>query len=286
MKTHIKFWVMGLFVSLIVLFLFSYLVAATLECEVTGKIVIWESDEMVDNSIIKVYNNTELVSQGISEDSNYNLAIPCGKYTFVVVYINKDGEKYVDEEEVNIIGNSTFDFMLIPYTNFSELDYEISELEINFSKFSEDKKQDIITSKSNESKSDELILIIAVLLVFIVLISLAVFILVKTKKQEEKEKTQTKEISAEEKKNVEINIKITQGMENIMKALTPNEVKVIKVLLNHNGVLRRNEIARGAEISKSSLAVALTKLEEKKIVEIDRTFVVHNVKITDWFKSL
>jgi len=87
-----------------------------------------------------------------------------------------------------------------------------------------------------------------------------------------------------EKENAEI--KITQGMENVMKVLSYNEVVIVRTLLFHKGMLRRNEIAKGTGISRSSLSNALRKLEEKKVVEIDRTFRAHTIKLTDWFKLL
>ncbi len=87
-----------------------------------------------------------------------------------------------------------------------------------------------------------------------------------------------------EKENTEI--KITQGMENVMKVLSYNDVVVVKTLLFHGCMRRRNEIARGTGISRSSLSNTLRKLEENKVVEIDRTFRAHTIKLTGWFKSL
>ncbi len=340
MANYSRLWLTGIFLFLTVVFLYNFSVAANVECEVTGKVVMWENDNLLDKCIIKVYKDTELVAQSISDKGKYYLKFPCGKYTFVVIYIDKDGEKYVDEKKVNLVGNTTFDFMVTPYLNFSELEYEISELETNFSKFEEDGREN--------NKSDENL--IAIILVSLGLIILVAFVLIWLKKsmknkknlvsekegvkeynKSEKEKYERKEgneikteykelkkddetknnggdiknavseeIKAAEKtqtnednegkdirKNEEkTKIKITQGMENVMKALTYNERVVVRILLEHDCMLRRNEIARGTGISKSSLAAALTKLEEKKIVEIDRTFIVHNVKLTNWFRSL
>jgi len=273
------------FVALFLLFLYNFSVAASVECEVTGKLIMWENDSFLDKGLIKVYKDNELVAQSISDNGKYFLKIPCGKYVFVAVYIDKDGEKYVDEKKANLIGNTTLDFMVVPYLNFSELEYEISELEVNFSNF---EKED----KAENNKTDENLIII--FSSGLVILSVLIFILITSKKYIKKERDEVKEVKevknkCEETKrdNTKENTKkITQGMENVMAALTPNEKLVVKVLLEHGGMLRRNEIARGAKISKSSLAAALTKLEEKKIVEIDRTFVVHNVKLTDWFLSL
>ncbi len=87
-----------------------------------------------------------------------------------------------------------------------------------------------------------------------------------------------------EKENAEI--KITQGMENVMKVLSYNEAVIVRTLLFRGCVLRRNEVARETGISRSSLSNTLRKLEENKVVEIDRTFRAHTIKLTEWFKSL
>ncbi len=79
---------------------------------------------------------------------------------------------------------------------------------------------------------------------------------------------------------------IQKERENLLLSLTENERSVINLLMEHNGDLLRTEISRGTNLPKSSLAMALKKLEDKKIIEIDKTFTIHKVKFTAWFKSL
>jgi len=50
--------------------------------------------------------------------------------------------------------------------------------------------------------------------------------------------------------------------------------------------MKRNKLERESKISKSSLANSLNNLEKKNILEIDKTYVVHTVKISDWFNKL
>ena len=58
------------------------------------------------------------------------------------------------------------------------------------------------------------------------------------------------------------------------------------MLLSSSGKARRNELERRSEVSKSSLAMALNRLEKRKIIEIDRTATTHFVKLSDYFLRL
>ncbi len=79
---------------------------------------------------------------------------------------------------------------------------------------------------------------------------------------------------------------ITDTQMNILRAANHNEAKVLKIILKHNGHLKRNELERESGISKSSLASALKNLEGKNIIHIDRSFFVHYLTLSDWFKGL
>jgi uncharacterized membrane protein len=74
--------------------------------------------------------------------------------------------------------------------------------------------------------------------------------------------------------------------ENILKTLPHNERKILRIMLDESGEMKRNKLEKISKISKSSLANSLNNLEKKNILEIDKTYVVHTVKISDWFKKL
>jgi uncharacterized membrane protein len=74
--------------------------------------------------------------------------------------------------------------------------------------------------------------------------------------------------------------------ENIIKTLPHNERKILRLMLTVGGEMKRNKLERESKISKSSLANSLNNLEKKNILEIDKTYVVHTVKISDWFNKL
>jgi len=63
-------------------------------------------------------------------------------------------------------------------------------------------------------------------------------------------------------------------------------LSVVEILIKYDKTLTRAEISRGTGISRSSLSTTLTKLERGNIVEVDRTYMMHSVKLTAWFKSL
>ncbi len=81
-------------------------------------------------------------------------------------------------------------------------------------------------------------------------------------------------------------IRATSGAENVMKTLTENELTIVKLLLANGGGMKRNKLERESKLAKSSLASALYRLEQRNIVNVDKTSAVHYVKLTDWFRSL
>ena len=79
---------------------------------------------------------------------------------------------------------------------------------------------------------------------------------------------------------------ITDAQMHVLRAANDNEATVLKIMLKHHGHLKRNELERESGISKSSLASALKNLEGKNIIHIDRSFFVHYLTLSDWFKGL
>lgn len=79
---------------------------------------------------------------------------------------------------------------------------------------------------------------------------------------------------------------MTEGMLKVMRTLGGNEYKIVDTLLKNGGGMRRNELERGSGISKSSLALALSNLERKGIVEVNKDNTTHYVELTMWFKAL
>lgn len=80
--------------------------------------------------------------------------------------------------------------------------------------------------------------------------------------------------------------KISGRKEQILQTLTENETKVIKALLASSKPLKRKMLARKLDLAKSSLAATLNNLERKKIIEIDKTYPSHLIKLQEWFKKL
>lgn len=78
----------------------------------------------------------------------------------------------------------------------------------------------------------------------------------------------------------------SRGQQNLMKTLSENERKVIGLLSAGNGEMKRNILERKSGLAKSSLASCLNMLERKKVLEIDKTSVVHFVRFTGWFREL
>ncbi len=80
--------------------------------------------------------------------------------------------------------------------------------------------------------------------------------------------------------------KMSESQLNIMRAVNLNEAMILKIILKHNGQVKRNMLEKESQLSKSSLASALKNLEHKNIVSIDRAFFVHYISLTQWFKEL
>ena len=78
----------------------------------------------------------------------------------------------------------------------------------------------------------------------------------------------------------------TSHKNNVLKTLSNNEKKVVQIILENNNSAKRSHIERETKLAKSSLASTLTQLENKKIVEVDKTHTTHFVKLTGWFKDL
>jgi uncharacterized membrane protein len=79
---------------------------------------------------------------------------------------------------------------------------------------------------------------------------------------------------------------MTAGKKEMMETFNSNDLKIADFLLSSGGRCRRNELERKTGISKSSLAMALNRLEKRKIVELDRTSTTHFVKLSDYFLRL
>ena len=81
-------------------------------------------------------------------------------------------------------------------------------------------------------------------------------------------------------------IRPSYGSQNVMNTLTENELKIVNILLENGGEIKRNKLERTTDIAKSSLASALYRMEERNILEVDKTGVIHHVRLTEWFRSL
>ncbi len=81
-------------------------------------------------------------------------------------------------------------------------------------------------------------------------------------------------------------LELTPGKKEMMETFNENDLKIVNLLLSSEGKSRRNELERKSGISKSSLAMALNRLEKRKIIEIDRTATTHFVKLADYFLRL
>ena len=79
---------------------------------------------------------------------------------------------------------------------------------------------------------------------------------------------------------------ISDGQMNLLRAANENEALVLRILLRHQGHMKRNALEKETELSRSSLASSLHNLEKKKILSIDRTFHTHYITLTQWFKGL
>jgi uncharacterized membrane protein len=73
---------------------------------------------------------------------------------------------------------------------------------------------------------------------------------------------------------------------HVVKMLSNNEKKIVLMLKEEKGEMKRNNLEKKSKISKSSLAHALNKLEDKNIIKIDKSFTTHKIKLNDWFLGL
>ncbi len=79
---------------------------------------------------------------------------------------------------------------------------------------------------------------------------------------------------------------VTREKQNVLKTLTENELKIVNTLISNSGSIKRNKLERETQMAKSSLASALANLERRNVVQIDRTYTVHTVELSDWFRKL
>lgn len=87
-------------------------------------------------------------------------------------------------------------------------------------------------------------------------------------------------------KNSKSITELTFGKKQMIETMNENDIKIVDLLMKSNGKSKRNYLERTSGISKSSLSVALNRLERRKIIEIDRTSTVHMVKLSDYFQNL
>ena len=67
---------------------------------------------------------------------------------------------------------------------------------------------------------------------------------------------------------------------------TPNELKIVNILMDTPEGVKRNELEKESMMPKSSLASVLFSLEKRNIVVVDKSSAVHFVELSEWFKSL
>jgi len=81
--------------------------------------------------------------------------------------------------------------------------------------------------------------------------------------------------------------KPSKGMIKVMRTLSGNEYKMVDTLLKQKEFgMRRSDLERASSLAKSSLAMSVTNLERKNIVDVDRTRTVHYIELSKWFKEL
>lgn len=76
------------------------------------------------------------------------------------------------------------------------------------------------------------------------------------------------------------------GQDKLMRVLSGNEYKIVDTLLKNDGGMKRSELERVTGIPKASLAAAINNLERKNIIEVDRTYTMHYIEVTKWFREL
>ncbi|MEW6295470.1 MAG: hypothetical protein AB1467_04210 [Candidatus Diapherotrites archaeon] len=136
-----------------------------------------------------------------------------------------------------------------------------------------------------EEQGTDLILIVLVILA-VIIIALIIFFVFRSKNKKIESKESKGELVAVKEELPAVKEKITQGQKNLLKAFTENQRKVVELLLNYNGEVKRNQLEKESRISKSSLAATLYQLEQRNVISIDKTNVVHFIRLTDWFKGL
>ncbi|MEM5793102.1 MAG: hypothetical protein QXY45_01950 [Candidatus Aenigmatarchaeota archaeon] len=77
-----------------------------------------------------------------------------------------------------------------------------------------------------------------------------------------------------------------ESKENIIKTLPDNESKIVRILLENGGEIKRSRLEKISGIPKSSLAISLKNLEKKNIIQLDKTYKSHYVKVTEWFDEV
>jgi uncharacterized membrane protein len=89
-----------------------------------------------------------------------------------------------------------------------------------------------------------------------------------------------------EEKGAKPSLDMTSGKKAMMETMNENDRVIVGLLLGAEGKMRRNELERRSGVSKSSLAMALNRLEKRKIIGLDRTSTTHFVRLSDYFLSL
>ncbi|MFP3949862.1 MAG: helix-turn-helix transcriptional regulator [Candidatus Micrarchaeia archaeon] len=97
---------------------------------------------------------------------------------------------------------------------------------------------------------------------------------------------QGKNKASGEKEEKRPTLELTPGKKEMMETFNENDLKIVKYLLENEGKSRRNLLERKAGISKSSLSMAIRRLERRKIIEIDRSATTHFVKLSEYFLRL
>ena len=150
------------------------------------------------------------------------------------------------------------------------------------------KKEQADGTTSGTARSLHLFPTVLILVVVIILSLGAGYYFLKKRKQKPAEDKTASENTAEEKaaKREEDLPTITDAQMNILKAANENDALILTTLLKNNGKIKRNVLEKETQLAKSSLASALENLEKKNLVKVDRTFHVHYITLSSWFKEL
>ncbi len=84
---------------------------------------------------------------------------------------------------------------------------------------------------------------------------------------------------------VKLPAKKKSGRKEMLETLNSNDLDIVNYLISNNFKARRNDLERKTGISKSSLALALNRLEKRKIIEMDRTSTTHFIKLVEQYRS-